>query len=330
MNAGDSINARERDLVKRLGVVVIFILVFTAAFAHLHRVYADKFFGITGRAEWIWAQHRMSSNEPVAFFATRDVVLPERRDFTHLKVIGDPEYTIHVNGREVAGRRLAGRRKTHVDERLDLYDISSLVKTGRNRIVITVRAPAGIGGLIASIDLAPENQNWLVTNADWKIYRQWHPELFRRDPVGVPWEPPQIVGAPPVGRWNYLQVARRQHGAKTTTVVPPRDSFEVVGLIPAIRTRGGVAVAVADRARATAFDFGFTKGHLRLTRERSHFASRTVNVRFAFARHELGYVEWNLRPIVFAPGEMSVTTPETHDFRYAMVFARGVRAEEVR
>src|SRR5688500_2458586 len=98
MNDGDSINARERDLVKRLGVVVIFILVFTAAFAHLHRVYADKFFGITGRAEWIWAQHRMSSNEPVAFFATRELVLPERRDFTHLKVIGDPEYTIHVNG----------------------------------------------------------------------------------------------------------------------------------------------------------------------------------------------------------------------------------------
>ena len=330
MTAGDSTNARATDLVKRLTAVVIFILVFTAAFAHLHRLYADKFFGITGRAQWIWAQHRMSSNDPVAFFAARELVLPERRDYTHLKVIGDPEYAIYVNGRELAGRRLAGRRKTHVDERLDLYDISRFVKTGRNRIVIAVRAPAGIGGLIASIDLAPENQNWLVTDADWKIYRQWHPQLIHRDPAGLPWEAPQIVGAPPIGRWNYLEVARRETATASIPATPAQSSFDVVGLVPAIRTRGGVAVAVADRARATAFDFGFTKGQLRLTRERSHFASRTVNVRFAFARHELEYVEWNLRPIVFAPGEVTVTTPETHDFRYAMVFARGVRAEVVK
>ena len=330
MKAGHSINARETDLIKRLAVVVIFILVFTSAFAHLHRVYADKFFGITGRADWIWAQHRMSSNEPVAFFAVRDLVLPERRQFTHLKVIGDPEYAVHVNGHEIAGRRLAGRRKTHVDERLDLYDITQFVRTGPNRIVIAVRAPAGIGGLIASIDLAPENRNWLVTDASWKIYRQWHRELYRRDPAGVPWESPQIIGTPPIGRWNYLDVARRESVIREPAVVPPGDSFEVIGLVPAIRTRGGVAVAVADRARATAFDFGFTRGQLRLTRDRSHFASRTVNVRFAFARQELGYVEWNLRPIVFAPGEMTVTTPEVHDFRYAMVFARGVRAEVVK
>ena len=330
MTAADSINARERDLLRRLAVVVIFIVVFTAAFAHVHRVYADKFFGITGRAEWIWAQHRMSANEPVAFFASREFVLPERRLYTHLKLVGDPEYAVYVNGSDVAGRRLVGRRKEDTDERLDLYDISGVVRTGRNRIVIAVRAPQGIGGLIASVDLAPEQQNWLVTNGQWRIYRHWHPDLLRRDPAGLAWETPQIVGSPPVGRWNYLEVARRDNGTAAKSVVSPSESFDVIGLVPTIRTRGGVAVAVAEKARATAFDFGFTRGRLRLTRERSHFASRAVNVRFAFARHELGYVEWNLRPIVFAPGEMTVTTPETHDFRYAMVFARGVRAEVVK
>jgi len=330
MAAADSINARDRELLKRLGVVVIFLLVFTAAFAHLHRVYSDKFFGITGRAEWIWAQHRMSNSEPVAFFATRDFVLPPGWLYVHLKVIGDPEYTLYVNGREIAGRRLPAERKTAVDERLDLYDISAVVKTGPNRIVVAVRAPQGIGGLLAAIDLAPENQNWLVTDARWRIHRSWHPELPLREPKNGRWEQPLIVGAPPVGRWNYLEVARREPAPPVTTTIPPKTSFEMTGLLPTIRTRGGVAVAVADRARATAFDFGFTRGRLRLTRERSHFASRTVFVRFAFARPELGYVEWNLRPIVFAPGEMTVTTPETHDLRYAMVFARGVRAEVVR
>ena len=329
MAAADSINAEDRDLLRRLGVVVVVILVGTAAFAHLHRVYSDKFFGITGNAEWIWAQHRMSSNDPVAFFAARDFVLPERRAYTHLKVIGDPEYDLFVNGREVAGRRLPVERKGEVDERLDLYDISGLVKTGPNRIVIAVRAPQGTGGLLAAIDLAPEQQNWLVTDADWRIHREWRPELLEREPADGKWEVPQIVGAPPIGRWNYLEVARREEARAAQTVVAPRDSFEVIGLMPTIRTRGGVAVAVAERARATAFDFGFTRGRLRLTRSRNSFSSRTVYVRFAFARPELGYVEWNLRPVVFAPGETTVTTPEMHELRYAMVFARGVTAELV-
>lgn len=327
MTAADSI---ERDLARRLAVVVVFILVFTAAFAHLYRVYSDKFFGITGRAQWIWAQHRMSANEPVAFFAVRDFDLPERRIFTHLKVVGDPEYTVWVNGQELAGRLLTVRRHTEPDDRLDFYDISQLVKTGRNRIVVAVRAPTGIGGLIAAIDLAPENQNWLVSDANWKIHRRWDPQLPHRDPPNAQIEAPQLVGAPPIGRWNYLEVARREPAVPPASMVGAKDSFEVIGLIPTIRTRGGIAVAVSERERATAFDFGFTRGRLRLTRERTHFASRAVNVRFAFARQELGYAEWNLRPIVFAPGETTVTTPEVHDFRYAMVFSRGVRAEVVK
>lgn len=330
MAAADSINPRDRDLIKRLTVVVIFALVFTAAFAHLERVYSEKFHGITGRAEWIWAHHRMSDANPLAFFAARDFVLPAKRYYTQLKVIGDPEYTVYLNGRELAGRRVARGRQTNVDERLDLYDISDLVKTGPNRLVIAVRAPQGVGGLIAAIDLAPENQNWLVTNADWKIYRWWHPDLLRRDPPGLEWQTPMVIGDPPRGRWNYPAVATRPLAAATSVSIPPKDSFHTIGYIPTIRSRGGVAVAMADRTRATAFDFGFTRGRLRLTRERAHFASQVVNVRFAFTRNELGYVEWNLRPIVFAPGETTVTTPEMHDFRYAMVFARGVGAEVVR
>jgi hypothetical protein len=43
--------------------------------------------------------------------------------------------------------------------------------------------------------------------------------------------------------------------------------------------------------------------------------------------NELGLIEWNLRPIVFAPGETSVTTPEEHSFRYVMAFAGDVRAD---
>lgn len=313
--------------MKRVTLVFALIFAFTAAFTHLERTYARKFFDITGGAKWIWAQSRMSDDIPQAFFAAHDFTLPANRVFTHLKVLGDPDYTVFVNGKEIAGRLLDLRRGQETERVIDAYDISQLVQTGRNRIVITVRAPRGVGGLIASIDIAPEIANWVVTNGDWKIYRRWDPQILTRD---VPtWESPAIIGSPPVGRWNYLTATDRTLATPPTRVTPPRDSFEQIGLIPRIKTTGGVAVAGSDEARATAFDFGFTKGRVRLIDEHDRLISEAVPVRFAFDRAELRLAEWNLRPVVFAPGEHVVTTPEVHEFRYVMVFAKGVRAEVV-
>jgi hypothetical protein len=330
MTAGDSIvTPSDRDLMKRLAIVLAFVFAFAAAFTHLERTYSQKFFDITGDAQWIWAQHRMSDNQPVAFFAARDFALPEHRVFTRLKVLGDPEYTLFVNGREVAGRRVGGIRGREEERVLDLYDISALVKTGRNRIVIAVRSPQGSGGLLASIDIGPEAANWVVTDANWKIYRRWDPRILLRDePAGV-WQPPQIIGAPPVGHWNYLATKERALVPPPTHVTQPKEVFEALGLIPKVKTSGGVAVAGTDPARAMVFDFGFTKGRVRLIDTGNRPASEVVQIRFAFARPELKLAEWNLRPMVFAPGEHVLTTPEVHDFRYAMVFGRGVRAELV-
>lgn len=325
MTVGDSISASDRDLMKRITIVLAFVFAFTALFAFLERTYSGKFFDATGRAEWIWAQHPLNVNVPVAFFAAHDFDLPPQRLYTHLKILGDPEYTVYVNGREAGGRRLEDEER-----RLDLYDISALVKTGRNRIVVAVRAPLGVGGLIASIDIAPETENWVVTDATWKIYRRWDPEILVRDTANAKPQAPMLLGEPPVGRWNYLTTENASVGAPPAEVIEPVASFEKMGLIPIIRTEAGISVATAERERATAFDFKPTHGRLRLTVASDHFTSRLVNVRFANLESELGLVESNLRPIVFAPGEHVVTTPESHLFRYAMAFGTNVRAEVVR
>lgn len=309
--------------MKRLTIVLAFLFFFTAAFSTLNRIYSQKFLATTGEAQWIWAQHRMSDNEPVAFFAARDFELPAKRYYTRLKVAADPEYELFVNGKEIAGRQ------TGVEPTLDLYDISSLVQTGRNRVVVAVRAPQGVGGLLASIDIAPETANWIVSDGSWTIYRRWHPDLPLRNVRDLPSQPPMIIGVPPVGRWNFPTIVARTLEPPPVKIVPPRDSFSMLTSLPTIRTRGGVTVAAADRARATVFDFGFTRGRVRLTRDAAHGASRVVKIRFANIRPELGLIDFNLRPIVFAPGELSVTTTESHDFRYVMVFGRGVRAEVV-
>lgn len=318
-----TVSRSDRDLLKRLAVFVAFVLVFTAAFSHLVSVYSRKFHDRTAPAQWIWARHNMSSDEPVAFFAAREVDLPPNRIYTRLKLLGDPEYTLFVNGKDAAGRRVGEERA------LDYYDISELVQTGRNRIVIAVRAPKGVGGLLASIDIAPETENWVVTDGQWKIYRQWDPLILQYDVAGQ-WERPMIVGAPPIGRWNYLEIARREPGRAPVELLPARDAFAVRALLPAIRTQGGVAVATAERKPATAFDFNPTHGRLRVTLERDSGFSRLVQVRFANQRSELGLLEWNLRPVVFAPGEREVSIPETHHFRYAMAFGRDVKVDVLR
>lgn len=311
------------DLLRRLVVVLAFLFVFTAAFSHLAGVYSRKFHDRTAPAQWIWAKHNMSANEPLAFFAAREITLPPHRVYTRLKLAADPEYTLYVNGREVAGRRVGE------DRALDYYDLSPHVQTGRNRIVVAVRAPKGMGGLLASIDIAPETENWIVTDAQWKIYRRWDPLLLDYDIAGR-WERPMIVGEPPIGRWNYLDIVRRDIGVPPGELVPPKASFPVQALFPTIKTREGIAVATAERKRAVAYDFGSTGGRVRATVEQPPALSRLVHVRLANHREELDWIEWNLRPIVFAPGEREVTTPESYGFRYAMTFAPDVRVDVLR
>lgn len=312
-----AISATDRDLMKRLGLVLAFVFVFTAAFSHLIGVYSQKFEDRTAPAQFIWAQHRMSANEPVAFFAAREITLPPNRVYTRLKVLGDPEYTLYVNGREIAGR-LVGE-----DRALDYFDLSEVMPTGRNRIVVAVRAPKGAGALLVALDLAPETENWIVSDSQWKIYRKWDPLILLYDVAGQ-WEAPMIIGAPPIGRWNFLDIAKREAATPPSTVLAPKQAFELIGLMPTIRTQGGISIAGSERARAKAFDFGFTKGRVRVSMDHPRGFSRLVTVRFANQRSELGLLELNPRAIVFAPGETEVTTPEEHSFRYAMAFARDV------
>jgi hypothetical protein len=320
MTAGDSISASDRDLMKRLTIVLAFVFVFTAAFNHLVGTYSQKFHDRTAPAQFLWAQHRMSANEPVAFFAAREVDLPPNRIYTRLKLLGDPEYTLYVNGREIAGRYVGENRA------LDYYDLSEVMKNGRNRIVVAVRAPKGVGALLAALDLAPETENWVVSDSQWKIYRRWDPLILQFDVAGQ-WERPMVFGAPPAGRWNFLDIAKRQPEVPEATVLQAKETFDYIGLLPIVRTQSGISVAGSERARARAFDFGFTKGRIRVSFDRPRAFSRVVQVRFANHRDELALLELNPRAVVFAPGETEVTVPEENSFRYAVAFAPDVKID---
>ena len=321
VDSSSAIPAADRDLIRRLSIVLLFLFGFAGAFWSLDRFYSKKFLADTGQAKWIWLQHGLSANVPVVFFAVREVDLPPQRVFTKLKVLGDPEYTIWFNGIEIGGRLVAE------DRQLDVYDVSQFAKDGPNRLVIAVRAKQGVGGLLAGVDIGPEHENVVVTDASWRMFSRWHPELPLRDPAGERWSRPMVFGEPPYGRWNYLERGPGKTALAVTGVQQPRESFDLRAMLPTIRTREGIAVAVADPTRARAYDFGFTAGRLRLTLERSAHVSQVINVRFANARDELDRIEWAVRAYVVAPGERVVVDPDVRNFRYVMVFGRRARAD---
>lgn len=305
-----------------IGVLAIFVLV--AAFTRLELLYGHKFFDVTGRAQWIWSPHRLSRGSPVAFFATRTFDLPPARLFTRIKILGDPEYTLYFNGNEIGGRRVGE------EHALDLFDVSALARDRANRIVVAVRSPNGVGGLIASVDVAPELQNLIPTGAEWTIVRQRSPGLLQSDPAPAAVTAPMLLGSPPARRWNYLS---RRDGVTSPAIreaVAPRDRFEVLTALPDIAVVGGVAVSTSRATPASVFDFGPVKGRARLTLHRDRNVAHNVNVRFSNSRADLLSIEGSVDPFVFAAGERTVVDPEAREFRYVMVYGSEASVDVVR
>jgi hypothetical protein len=317
--AGDSIPRADRELLRRLTIAIVLGFLFVAAFARLNLVYGRKFFDISGPAKWIWPKVDVSDELPVTFFATRDFDLPADRYYTKIKVIGDPEYTLYFNGREIAGRRVGD------ESVLDVYDVTPLAKTGRNRIVVAVRATKGVGGLLAAVDISPETENFIVTDTSWKVAMYWRPEIITRDVPGM--QRPMVIGAPPIGRWNYLQPRVAALEVPPAASVQPETSWWFRGALPEVQVINGVAVRGDKHVRAWGYDFGkIMSGRIRLTRS-TMLGGDVIDVRFTGTREQLLPVEGDLRTFCFAPGERTVTDPEVRLFRYVAVYERQATAE---
>lgn len=307
--------------MRRLTGVVVFLILFTAAFSHLWRLYSTKFHATTGQAQWIWAPHRISRNVPVVFFAARDFDLPPHRTYTRIKVLGDPEYTLHFNGQLVGGRRVGD------DRHIDLFDVSGLARDRGNRILISVRSTNGVGGLIAAVDIAPDSENFFGTGDDWKLFRGWDDRLPVQDAGDV--TKPMIIGKPPSGRWNFPTPRPGEPAKKPLRIVQPKAVEAFRTEIPTVRIREGVAVAGREAVRATAYDFGPITGRIRITPSTRLPLPWTVQTRTANAPEELRMLIAPDLPFVFAPGEQSVVDAEARSFRYVIVYGGRGRAEVV-
>ena len=313
--------AADRVLVRRLTIALAALAALTFAFSRLDLLYSHKFFDTTGRAEWIWAQHELSLNVPLAFYATRDFDLPPNRQFTKIKVFGDPEYTLYFNGAQIGARRVGE------ESAIDVYDVSALARDRGNRVVIAARSANGVGGLIASVDVSPEYQNLVPTGRDWSIVRRWRDDLLLQDPPSSWMSPPMRMGRPPIGRWNYLSRRDGIVSPPVHRIVEARSSYRFKTAIPAIEDRSGVLVGVSQPISATVYDFGSISGRARITIDYDNGVSRAVRVRFANAASELRAVEGPVERFVFAAGERTITDPLERQFRFVMVYGSQASVE---
>ncbi|HEU5161832.1 MAG TPA: hypothetical protein VFV54_01685 [Thermoanaerobaculia bacterium] len=309
-----TISAR-RLLLRWSGGVAVF-LAGAALLVALAGFYEAKFSRTTGTAAWLWSDHRIAADEPEAFFLVRDFALPAGVPFVHIRVAADPEYTLWFNGMEIGGRTADGTD-------LDRFDVTPLARPGGNRIVLAIRSPRGVGGALATIDLAPMRRNWLVTDGRWRIYREWSDAFLRSAPIPLPSHPPRVLGRPPFGRWNYPGERDGEAYGSERILRYPISAAEYESWLPRIEVKSGVAVAGRVASRAVAFDFGHIVGRpaIRVTPG----PKRAIPIRFAAGPEEL-QAEGAITSLVVGGGEREVTSPQTSAFRYLIVYGEPVEA----
>ena len=310
--------------MRQLTFALAFLFVLVFAFTRLELLYGNKFYDVTntGNAQWIWMPLRMADGDPTAFYATRNFDLPPSRQFTQIKIHGDPEYTLYLNGVEIGGRRVGE------DSFLDTYDVSTLARDKDNRIVVSARSPNGVGGLIVSVDVTQEFRNYLVSDRSWRIIPRWWPDILERD--HGPLVSPRLLGRPPALRWNYLTRRPAQVLKPRMGVLQPHAVSSLQTSLADIDVMDGVAVTVSVPVEAKAYDFGASAtGRLRLTTTLPSSAPRVIRVRFATDRSELDRVEGGVTTFTLAAGERAVIDPEVRVFRYAEVFGSSATADVV-
>jgi hypothetical protein len=159
----------------------------------LHRFWRRELSHITGAAEWIWVTDALEWTYPACglFVTTLTLDAPPGRAL--LKVCGDREYVVYVNGSAAAcGWSRPGFR-------LDLYDIAHLLRQGENVIATEVRSPTPAGGLLLALDVGDVGHNIVVSGPQFVLRERFSlaAKAGGDAPIPVVW------GAPPHYPWGY-------------------------------------------------------------------------------------------------------------------------------
>lgn len=164
-------------------------------------------------AHWIWAPE--AGKEPIAFYAARDFELaasqgPQTRG--RLDIVADETYIAYLNGDYL------GANTFRQGAAIDTYDLTGMLRPGRNRVVVELRSQRGVGGLLTDLRVADAGSSDLSLDRDLRDLEDVRPLLVsddrwqifqRRTDVLFDLERPLTGGQPavawelsPTGRWR--------------------------------------------------------------------------------------------------------------------------------
>lgn len=220
-------------LRRRLAVLVTVTAVGVGALV-LHRFWMRALLHLTGDAEWIWVTNSLERVFPAAGLFVASLDLDEAPVDAVLKVSGDREYVVYVNGSAAAcGWSRPGFR-------LDLYDVTHLLHPGQNVIAAEVRSPTPAGGLLVALDVGSHGTNTLVSGPAFRLRRLF--SLAPEQPNDG--APPVRWGLPPRFPWGYPAVVPRP---RTLDQVVVEDPMRTERADAQVLPGGGIAFAFPER-----------------------------------------------------------------------------------
>ena len=158
--------------------------------------HAEREYSRTGSARWIWYSRDVKEPREIAFVATRDVALDRRPARAIAKVFGDRWHVLWVNGRR------AGSARQRPGDPLALYDVSSYLNPGVNRIAVEAGSDTGVGGLLFSLDVSDRGRDAVVSDERWRV------DPDRRAIFSGGRYRPNVWGAPPMYPWGWPRLPR--------------------------------------------------------------------------------------------------------------------------
>lgn len=190
--------APPRPLLRRAVVTVVLLTVLIALAERGFRYAVASVFLPTGTAHWIWAPEAAEEGGPTAFYAVKDFKLARVPPHAAIQLVADEEYLLTVNGVFVGSGRGVD------DMQLEVYDIGSLLRRGRNRLLVELRSSRGAGGFLARLDLPVDDPpRSVVSDGSWRIFPNFRRDLLRGPLPDDRGESAKDWGLPPAGRWRY-------------------------------------------------------------------------------------------------------------------------------
>ena len=284
-----------RKALPLLGLLFVLLFLMERGLAFLRRGAVPEL----RASEWIWAPGAAATSVPVAFYAVRDFALtPDdllgdgAARALRVAITAESEYQLFVNGRFLGGGHWAQGRP------LDVYDVSSVVRPGANRILVELRSLEGAGGLLVSLFDETARKPLLVSDASWRIARHDPQGLhegiatLERTIAAESW------GPAPTGRWGRVALARDVERPPP----PPADPFAPhQQVVWAASKSSRLLCQSADELRETGADPG------NLPPGKKHCEPLVV---VDFGTSQCGFVELELRGRPQVPYRVWVGGPE--------------------